>query len=137
MPRPQPHKVDFFVSDGIGKNLRKVFRPGRLFSVQGVDLKLFEVRVMAEAIARTPRTLKDWEREGVFPKPMYTVVGTRCNRWYSERQIRHANTVWLKYRQQGKSQHFDREGFLREIAEQFYLVDLPLVEAANKESNIR
>lgn len=137
MPRPQPHKVAFFVSDGIGHKLRKVFRPGRLFNVAGVDLKLFEIRVMAEAIGRTPRTLKDWEREGVFPKPMYVVNGTRCNRWYSERQILHANKVWMKYRQQGKSKHFDRTGFLAEIMEDFYLCDMPLVDDANKESDKR
>lgn len=104
---------------------------GRSFSVDDVEVRLFKVSVLAEAIDRKQRRIVDWERAGIFPRPMYTVPGSNYKRWYSEGQILMANAVWQKHREKGKSRHFDLQAFLQEINDQFYQVDLQ--RALNKE----
>ena len=122
------HVVAFQVWDKAGKRLRTVERRGKMFEVDGVYVKLFPIRVMAEAIDRTTRTLGNWERQGLFPKPMFKVPGTNCLRWYSEAQILRLNQIWLEFRDQGKGMHFDRDAFLSRIREVFYKADLERIK---------
>lgn len=99
-------------------------RPGRVFEVGGMPIKLFPIGVMAEAIDRKQRTIVEWERSKLFPKPMYAVPKSRCVRWYSERQILAANALWLRYREKGKAKHFPVTEFLAELRGFFYTVDV-------------
>ena len=118
------HRVKIKQWSRVKKELVSREYGGRLFEIDGKYIKLFPLRVLAAAIDRTQRTITDWEREGIFPKPMYAVPGSNTKRWYSERQILALNEIWMKYRGQGKSAHFDKVAFLRDVAASFYKADL-------------
>lgn len=115
--------IEFKVWDKLNHRLATVVREGRVFLVDGVPIKLFPIRVMAEAIDRIPRTIVDWERAGKFPKPMYAIPNARTKRWYSEHQILKLNEIWMSYRHKGKARHFPVADFLKEIRNIFYKID--------------
>jgi len=112
------------VTDPVTKQLRNSTRPGRVFTVGGVKIKLFPIGVMAEALDRKQRTIIEWEKQKLFPTPMYAVPNSRTKRWYSEAQILACNELWLQYRGNGKSKHFPVEEFLMKIRSFFYKVDI-------------
>jgi hypothetical protein len=119
--------ISFKVWDKNRKNYITAYKYGRLFDLDGVDIKLFPIRVMAEAVNRTNVTLLAWEKEGRFPTPMYKVPNTIIKRWYSENQILKANEIALKYAPKGKSKHLDVDNMLKEFRDMFYKVDLEII----------
>lgn len=77
---------------------RKAEFHGKLYSVDGETVELFPVSVMALALDRSPLTLKEYEKEGRFPRPLYEVAGRANRRWYSATQISNIHRLWfLKY----------------------------------------
>lgn len=59
----------------------------RLYSVSGRTVELYPVRVLAEALHRTPICVKNWERAGLFPKPLFKLAEDPERRLYSRAQI--------------------------------------------------
>ncbi len=117
-------EITFQGYDRIAKALRNRKALGRVFLVGGVAIKLYPVGVLADAIDRKPRTIIEWEKAGLFPKPMYAVPNTNYKRWYSERQVLFCNQLWLEFRNKGKAKHFPYEEFLKRVRERFYRVDV-------------
>lgn len=109
------------------KKAVKVTREGRLFDVAGRDVLLFPIGVMCEAIGRDPKTLRRWERERIWPKPMWKPPDGRCTRWYSSHQVMLAFNAHKKHSKGhwgfSHSPHFDLSAFLSEVAATFYTVD--------------
>lgn len=56
-------------------------------------LRLFPVGVLALCLGRTRPCIHGWEKEGKFPKAIYTVAGSKTKRWYSEYQIKLAQQL--------------------------------------------
>lgn len=105
-----------------------VRRRGRLFRVAGVDVALFPISVMAEAIGRNVKTLRRWEREKTWPTSMWKVPDKRCKRWYSAKQI---EFVQKKHEELSKgdwgfshSPHFPLVKFLGDVRTGFYKCDV-------------
>lgn len=105
-------------------------RVGRLYVVEGRSVELFPVKVMAEALERGRICLVMWERNELFPKPMYNIAGHRHVRWYSAEQIVNASVL---YRAMGgtrnggrKSCGFRIHDYLAKLSVIFYRVDVSL-----------
>lgn len=97
---------------------------GRVFNLEGVSVKLFPVRVLARAIDRTVITIATWEREGRFPKPMWSVTGSNTKRWYSEAQLEALNSVANEYHKQGRSRRLRLGEMLERFRKVFYTADM-------------
>lgn len=111
-----------------------VRRKGRLFQVSGVDVALFPISVMAEAIGRDVKTLRRWEREKTWPVPMWRVPDKRCKRWYSAKQIQFVQQQHDQM-SEGKwgfshSPHFPLKQFLSAVRGGFYKCDAVNVKGA-------
>jgi hypothetical protein len=85
---------------------RTVSRKGKLYSIGDEVVELFTFRVICEAIDRLSPTVKLWEKEGKFPKPLYDAglngkprSGSDVpNRYYSSTQVVNLNNLFvLKY----------------------------------------
>jgi hypothetical protein len=103
---------------------RAVVRKGKMFDVGGVQLELFYVDVLAEAIDRTKQTVLAWEKAGWFPRPMFSMStapgqpGPR--RMYSSVQIMN-----LHYRMHGhyqcRNNHtFDADNWFKDVRKMFF-----------------
>lgn len=114
----------------------RLLRTGRVFVVSGIEIALFPIAVMAEAVERDTKTLRRWEKEGRWPKPLWKVPDKRCLRWYSRNQIVKAHELYRTFSRGeygfGHSPHFDVIGFCNAIREMFYRVDCEAVEAARR-----
>lgn len=101
---------------------RMVNRRGKMFDVGGVQIELFTVEVLAEAIDRKSDTIITWEKAGVFPKPVFQLsvrntVGKR--RLYSAVQVMNLHhLLWGKY--QARKKTLPLEEFLAEVKRVFY-----------------
>jgi len=122
-------KIHFDVYDRDTKMIKRVERRGRRFKVTAdTEVDLFPISVLAEALDRTTQTIMQWERLGLFPKPMYIVTETiRIRRWYSRDQILGIVKLMKRYKKAKKTaigMHFDKEGFLAAVREQFARFDI-------------
>jgi hypothetical protein len=103
---------------------RAVTRKGKMFDVKGVQLELFSTTVMAEAIDRTRQTLIDWERRGLFPKPIFQISTAPGQpgkkRLYASVQVLNLHRLmWNKY--QCRSNHtFKSEEWFADVRLIFY-----------------
>lgn len=103
---------------------RVVNRKGKMFDVGGVSLEMFYVDVLAEAIDRTRQTVLNWEKEGRFPKPMFTISTAKGQpgprRLYSSVQIQNLHhLMWGKY--QCRNNHtFESEAWFADVKKVFY-----------------
>ncbi len=100
---------------------RMCHRRGRAFDVDGRIIELFPVRVLAEAIGRTPQSIKIWEKEKKFPAPMFKVPAENGNpnRWYSKTQIANIRACYKKVPSQRELNRF-----LKLAWEVFYKLEL-------------
>lgn len=48
---------------------------GKKFSVRGVEVELLSISQLAEALNRSPVTIRKWERNGVIPRPSFVKNG--------------------------------------------------------------
>lgn len=80
---------------------RDVYRKGRYVFLEDQPLELFRLRVLSEALDRTPRCITWWEQRGLFPKSMFHLYNPKEAyevRWYSAAQIVNLNNLFcLKY----------------------------------------
>ncbi len=89
---------------------RKVVAKGKVIMANGKEIELFRLKVLADAIDRLPRTIKEWEKHGLFRKPSVT-FGDKETRYYTGVQILNIHLVWT--RKYGAPTHLrDREQFL-------------------------
>ena len=65
----------------------QVTKKGTKFDLGGEIVELFRIKVLADALDRTVLVLKDWERKGQLPRPLYSIEGNQCTHWYSAAQI--------------------------------------------------
>jgi hypothetical protein len=114
--------LEYNIYDKDFQQQRKVKRFGRVFIVGEKEIELFPVGVLAEIIDRTPQTITMWEKQGVFPRPMYKLPSGKCTRWYSKNQILGIQKI---YKEVGptKSRHFDKERFFSEVKRNFFIFD--------------
>lgn len=108
---------------------RIVSRKGAEFQLSdGEIVELFTISVIAEAMDRTPQSLLNWERKGVFPKPLFKAGSDSQKRWYSSTQITNLHRlVWGKYHCR-KNHTLDSDQFFGDIKELFYQPDVVLDE---------
>lgn len=76
-----------------------VRRRGTLYDLGGEVVELFTLKVLAEALDRSRDTLKEWERRGDLPRPLFQVERSRRFledgpwRTYSATQVMNANRL--------------------------------------------
>lgn len=116
--------LELRVWDREKKALYKHTYYGRNFVLEGVAVKLFPVRVLARAIDRTSTTIALWEREGRFPKPMWSVAGSNTKRWYSSAQLQALNSIANEYHTQGRSRRLRVDEMLERFRKAFYTADM-------------
>ena len=76
-----------------------VKKTGTRYDLGGETVELFRIKVLAEALDRTVLVVKQWEREGRIPKPLYQVEGDQCTHWYSAAQIINCHRLMMgKYK---------------------------------------
>ncbi len=75
---------------------RKVERRGQVYRIEGVEVELFTLGTLAEAMDRTAHTIMMWEIRGLFPKPLFAVGGHRIKRWYSGAQILNLHKLMME-----------------------------------------
>ena len=94
---------------------------GRVFEVEGVTIELYPIRVLARTIRRVSFTVRIWERDGLFPKPMFILPYQhgQTKRWYSKVQIANVRAVWRDYNNRKMARQF-----LEEVWRVFYLTAL-------------
>lgn len=119
--KPAQVHIEIIVWDKINKRYSKVKFGGKLFEIDGKQLRLFQPRVLAAAVDRTTTTITNWVRTGLMPPPTFHVTGTQYKRWYSAAQITMANKVWQKHRKTGRGKFFPTEPFLTEIKKHWHL----------------
>ena len=106
---------------------REVVRKGRVYSVDGVEVELFTIKILSEAIGREQIQIKNWERRGQFPKPVFQVAGLRgtTRRFYSASQIMNLHRLYrYKYGGKGDSPKLRILGsFLEDVRKVFYSRD--------------
>lgn len=123
MARHYP-SITFDVWDADMRQWKPVTRNGKKYRLDtDVDIDLFPIRVLAEAIGRTPQTIVIWEREGLFPGPVYNVQNHRCKRWYSRGQILGVAGA-MRRLDCKRGKYFDKDGFLKEVRDNFVNYDL-------------
>lgn len=127
MSKLGPDEIEFEkFSEDVGRVVT-VRRQGRLFNVGGVNVSLFPVSVLAEAIQRDVKTIRRWERAKKWPKSMWGVPDGRCKRWYSANQIMafHQEHKRLSKGDWGfsHSPYFPLADFLKFVQEKFRTVD--------------
>lgn len=116
--------ITYEVYDADTETKKIVTRYGKRFEVSpGNSVDLFPIRVLAEALGRTAQTIVIWEREGLFPVPMYKVTNHRCKRWYSRDQIFSLVELMRRF-DFYKNKYFDKAGFLKEVRGHFYRIEL-------------
>jgi hypothetical protein len=100
--------------------IRTVFRKGHEFQVDDATIELFTLQILAEAIDRQRETIMEWEKRGLFPKPLFQVAGHRIKRWYSSIQVLNLhNLMWGRY-QCRKNQSMDMDSFFSDVRKVFY-----------------
>jgi len=113
--------------------LHTVERTGKMFELDGEQIELFPIGVLAEALDRSAHTIKLAELKGEFPKPMFRVPGSRTKRWYSSIQI--LNLHRLMYLRNGGRKYFqDRDVYelwVQEVKDIFYKRRLVIDENGN------
>jgi hypothetical protein len=131
-----PNEIEFDV--WTGTKWAPVRRRGRLCTINNsaTRVAVFGVSVMAAAISRDERTLRRWEKAGLWPTPMWRIEGARRKtrkgdvplRWYSADQIR---AIHKKHQElaQGRhgfahSRHFPMRAYLQWVREHFYRIDV-------------
>jgi hypothetical protein len=104
---------------------RQIVRKGKSYDIGGEEVELFTAGVLLEAIDRTRMWLFRMERDGLFPKPMYTIdVGKRVTRYYSASQIMNLHfLMWGKYSAR-KNHTFDKDEFSKDVLKVFYERDV-------------
>lgn len=67
----------------------KRYKATHTVTVAGQPVELYKPQVLAAALDRTSRSIRNWEVEGLIPKPLFEVRGipTEGRRWYSREQI--------------------------------------------------
>ena len=65
---------------------------GKTFTVRGREIELFTIGQVAQALNRSPQTLRAWERDHVIPNATYTKPGANGDprgrrRLYSREQV--------------------------------------------------
>lgn len=77
-----------------GKKYRAV-----VYDIDGREVELYRIGALAHALEHTVQQVCNWEREGLFPKPLYKISGGfgNCNRWYSKEQITNLRKVWVAF----------------------------------------
>lgn len=122
------------------KRFVQVTRRGRLFTVAGVDVVLFPVSVLADAIWRHPKTIGRWEKHNGWPhKIMWRVPDKKCRRWYSREQIlaiaaKHSEIAGGLYGN-AHSRHFDLPGFIQYVRDNFYRFDHRALQAMKEDND--
>lgn len=123
-PKKFVAEIAFEVFDKDTLLYKTVRRHGRRFKTTvDTEVDLFPVSVLAESIGRTIQTIILWEREGLFPAPMYVVPDTRKKRWYSRDQILGLARLMKRYNLI-KKPYFDKHSFLTEVRSHFAKFDL-------------
>lgn len=120
-------EIIFDTYDSDLKMFKKVKRRGKKYQTSvDTQIDLFSIAILAEALNRTPQVVICWEKEGVFPTPMY-VVSNEKKRWYSRAQILGIQQILYKQKIT-KGRFFDRGKFLGEVRERFTKFDLEVAE---------
>lgn len=106
----------------------EVTRKGKVYDLDGRNVELFPVRVLAEALDRTSQSIQRWHREKTLPPPMFKTPGENVNRVYSKWQIINVAHLYVT-RYDRKNRYFDKEKFLSEVRAVWYKTEfLPEVE---------
>lgn len=113
--------IEVTVWDKLNKRFHKTKFGGKLFDLDGRQIKLFQPRVFAASVDRSTQTVQNWSDAGQLPQPIFHVTGTRYKRWYSAAQITMANKVWLKHRKSGQGKFFKTVPFLEEVTKHWHL----------------
>ena len=69
--------------------------------MSGETFELFKIAVFSEAIDRSTEAIRDWERLGVIPRPLFSPQGEHCKRWYSVAQVINCHRI-MRYRYGGR-----------------------------------
>jgi hypothetical protein len=96
---------------------------GVVYEVDGEQIELFKLRVLAETIHYAAGHIKRWEREQKFPKPTFKVThGRKFTRYYSKVQIANIRALYSKYVNLYHAQggRFQVNEFLKEVRLVFY-----------------
>jgi hypothetical protein len=79
-----------------GKSRQAAFVPvsrrGERYDLGGETVELFRIGTLAEALDRDVRTLKEWEKAGLLPRPLFEIIGS-THRRYSAVQVISANRL--------------------------------------------
>lgn len=98
---------------------RTITRVGKVYDINGRQVELFTIKVLAEAIDRTPQIVIRWERSGSFPAPIFVIKGKK-QRLYSKEQIINLHRLMLHRYQFRKAVTFDFKAFCRDVKAIFY-----------------
>lgn len=107
----------------------QVIKKGLFVDLGGELIELFRIGVLADALDRHPVQIKVWERQKLFPPPLFDVevkkhaTQERKQRWYSSVQI--ANCHFVMQKKYGGRKNLTGPGemdcFLADLRAVFYL----------------
>ena len=101
---------------------RVVRRKGQVFDINGEKLELFPIGVLAEAMDRSNKCILRWEKDKLFPKPLFKVPGKgEKKRWYSAMQITNCHRIAWHRHKFSKGRHFNPRTFCSEVRSVFYV----------------
>lgn len=132
MSQLKTNEIEFQLYVADSGRVIHVRREGRLFIVAGVDISLFPIGILCEAIGRDVQTIRRWERAGLWPKPQWKVPDKRCKRWYSGNQITKIHEIYWDLSKgdygYSHSPHFPLTKFFNQVRNIFYKADLEAVK---------
>lgn len=59
---------------------------GVTYDIEGELIEVFRIGTLAKALGRSARTIREWERAGHIPPPLFRIEGSQV-RFYSATQI--------------------------------------------------
>ena len=74
---------------------------GKVYDINGEQFEVYRIGALAMALGKNSRTVEKWERDGLFPKPVFQMIVRKgdghCKRWYTRGQILNLHKVWTLF----------------------------------------
>lgn len=133
------------VTEQSQQGIRETGKPGELiingkkhkaliYPLEGRTIELYRVGALADALEKTSQLIIKWEKDKLFPKPLYRMQGSgfgNCKRWYSKEQIVNLRKVWMLFPlRKGAGRH--KNNFFKTVHRVFYKTNIVTLDLASK-----